>query len=42
MKTVQKLTYLCCVISFDAKIDKKVDNWLAKANSVFGRLYKHV
>ena len=31
-----------CTILSDAKIDKEIDNRLAKANSAFGRLYKFV
>ena len=31
-----------CTILSDAKIDKEIDNRLAKANSAFGRLYKCV
>lgn len=39
---VHHFSYLGCVISPDAKIDKEVDNRLAKANSAFSRLYRHV
>ena len=42
LNTVHKCAYLGCIISSDAKIDKEIDNWLAKANSAFGRLYKRV
>lgn len=42
LKVVHQFSYLGCVISSDAKIDKEVDNRLAKANSAFGRLYKRV
>ena len=42
LKSVQQFTYLGCTISSDAKIDKEIDNRLAKANSTFGRLYKRV
>ena len=42
LKTVQQFTYLGCTISSDAKIDKDVDNRLAKANGAFGRLYHRV
>ena len=42
LNTVHKFAYLGCIISSDAKIDKEIDNRLAKANSAFGRLYKHV
>ncbi|KAL8569424.1 hypothetical protein ACOMHN_054139 [Nucella lapillus] len=42
LKTVQQFTYLGCTIYSDAKIDKDVDNRLAKANSAFGRLYHRV
>ena len=39
---VQQFTYLGCTISSDARIDKEIDNRLAKANRAFGRLYKRV
>jgi len=42
LKAVQQFTYLGCTISSDARIDKEVDNRLAKASSVFGRLYDRV
>ena len=42
LKTTQQFTYLGCTISSEAKIDKEIDNRLAKANSSFGRLYKRV
>ena len=42
LKAVHQFTYLGCTITSDAKIDKEVDNRLAKANSAFGRLYKRV
>jgi len=42
LKAVQQFTYLGCTISSDAKIDKEVDNRLAKASSAFGRLYSRV
>ena len=42
LNTVHKFAYLGCIISSDAKIDKEIDNRLAKANSAFGRLYKRV
>ncbi|XP_068724054.1 uncharacterized protein [Montipora capricornis] len=42
LKSTQQFTYLDCTISSDAKIDKEIDNRLAKANSSFGRLYKRV
>ena len=42
LNVVNQFTYLGCVISSDAKIDKEIDNRLAKANSAFGRLYKRV
>ena len=42
LKSVNQFTYLGCVITSDALIDKDVDNRLTKANSVFGRLYKHI
>ena len=40
--STQQFTYLGCTISSDAKIDKEIDNRLAKANCSFGRLYKRV
>ena len=42
MKAVQQFTYLGCTISSDARIDKEVDNRLAKASSAFGRLHSRV
>jgi len=42
LKTVHQFTYLGCTISSGAKIDREIDNRLAKANSAFGRLYKRV
>ena len=42
LKAVQQFTYLGCTISSDARIDKEVDNRLAKANSAFGRLHSRV
>jgi len=42
LKSVQQFTYPCCIISSDARIDKEVDNRLAKANGAFSRLYKRV
>ena len=39
---VYQFSYLGCVITSDAKIDKEVDNRPAKANSAYGRLYKRV
>ncbi|XP_069742434.1 uncharacterized protein [Narcine bancroftii] len=42
LKTVNQFTYLGCTISSDARIDKKIDNRLTKANSAFGRLHKRV
>ncbi|KAK2563730.1 hypothetical protein P5673_012716 [Acropora cervicornis] len=42
LKSTQQFTYLGCTISSDAKIDKEIDNRLAKANSSFGTLYKRV
>jgi exonuclease III len=42
LNVVHQFTYLGCVISSDAKIDKEIDNRLSKANSAFGRLYKRV
>ena len=42
LKTVHQFTYLGCTITSDAKIDREVDNRLAKSNSAFGRLYNRV
>ena len=42
LKAVQQFTYLGCTISSDARIDKEVDNRLAKASSAFGRLHSRV
>jgi len=42
LNRVQQFTYLGCTISSDARIDKEIDNRLAKANRAFGRLYKRV
>ncbi len=42
LKVVHHFSYLECVISSDAKIDKEIDNRLAKANSAFSRLYGRV
>ena len=42
LKSVQQFTYLRCTISSDARVDKGIDNRLAKANSAFGGLYKRV
>ena len=42
LKSTQQFIYLGCTISSDAKIDKEIDNRLAKANSSFGKLYKRV
>ena len=41
-ESVQQFTYPCGIISSDARINKKVDNRLAKANGALGRLYKRV
>ncbi|GFR99266.1 hypothetical protein ElyMa_002789200 [Elysia marginata] len=38
LKTTQHFTYLGSIISYDAKIDKEIDNRLSKASSSFGRL----
>jgi len=40
LKSTQQFTYLGCTTSSNAKINKEIDNRLAKANSSFGRLYK--
>ena len=40
LKTVHQFTYLGCTITSYTKIDREVDNRLAKANTTFGRLYK--
>ena len=42
IKAVHQFSYLGCIITSDVKIDKEVDNWLAKTNSAFGGLYKRV
>ena len=42
LKSTQQFSYLGWTISSDAKIDKEIDNRLAKANSSFGRLHKRV
>ena len=42
LKTVHQCSYLGCIITSDAKIDREIDNRLAKANSAFARLYKSV
>ena len=42
LKTVHQFTYLGCTITSNAKIDRKVDNRLAKSNSAFGRLSNRV
>ena len=40
--STQQFTYLGCTILSDVKIDKEIDNRLAKSNCSFGRLYKRV
>ena len=44
LKAVDQFTYLECTITYDAKIDREVDNRLAKANIAFGRVWnsKHL
>ena len=42
LKSVQQFSYLGCTISSDARIEKEIDNRLAKASSAFGRLNKRV
>ena len=42
LRSVTQFTYLGCIITPDAKIDREVDNRLAKASRAFGRLYKRV
>ena len=42
LKSMQQFSYLGCTISSDARIDKEVDNRLAKASEVLGRPYKRV
>ncbi|KAI8490993.1 hypothetical protein Bbelb_314120 [Branchiostoma belcheri] len=42
LKAVHQFTYLGSTITSDAKIDKEVDNRLAKANSALGRLHSRV
>ena len=41
-KAIQRFTYLGYIISSDAKIDRKIQNRLSKAYSVFGSLTKRV
>ena len=38
LKAVNQFTYLGCIITSNTKIDREVDNRLAKANSAFDRL----
>ena len=42
LKTTQQFTYLGSNILSDTKIDKEIDNRLAKGSSSFGRLNKRV
>lgn len=42
LKAVHLFTYLGCTITSDAKIDREINNRLAKANRGFGRLYNRV
>ena len=42
LKTIHQFTYLGCKITSDAKIDREINNRLAKSNNAFGRLYKKV
>ena len=42
LKAVHHFTYLGCTITSNAKINREVDNRLAKANSTFGKLCKRV
>ena len=42
LRSVSQFTYLGCIITSDAKIDKEVDSRLAKTNKAFGRLFKRV
>ena len=42
LKTVHQFTYLKCTITSDTKIDREVENRLAKSNSAFGRLFNRV
>ena len=42
LKAADRFTYLGCIITSDAKIDKEVNNKLAKASRAFGRLYKYM
>lgn len=37
LKTVHQFSYLGCIISLDAEVDKEIDNRLAKANCAFVR-----
>ena len=42
VKSVHQFNYLGCVISSEDRIDKEVDNRLAKANRTLVRLCRHV
>ncbi|XP_051625679.1 uncharacterized protein LOC127461696 isoform X1 [Manacus candei] len=42
LKSVQQFNYLGSLISLDGKIDREIDNRLAKAYSAFGKLHKRV
>ena len=42
LKSVHQSTYLGSTINSDAKIDREIDNRLAKSNSALGRLYNRV
>ena len=42
LKVGSQFTYLGCTITSDAKIDREVNNRLAKANCAFGKLYKRL
>ena len=42
LKSIQLFTYLGCIISSDARINKEIDNRLSMTNSSIGRLDKRV
>ena len=42
LKTSYRFTYSGCIITSDAKVDREIDNRLAKSNNAFDRLCKRV
>ncbi|XP_071510462.1 uncharacterized protein [Diadema antillarum] len=42
LKTIDQFTYLGSTITSNARVDKEIDNRLAKASSAFGRLHDRV